>query len=398
MTADDPPTDGGGSEGRTVRRRPFALDLTRPLGTARGDIARREGFVVTVEPAGNRSEAVGVGEATPLPGWTESHEDCAAALDAVSDGDGTDAPLGALRAESTPAARHGVSLALADAAARDAGRSLAERLANEADVDASPAAAVPVNATVGDGSPAETVAAATQAVDEGFDCLKLKVGARDVDEDVERVRSVREAVGDAVSLRADANGAWDREAARRALDALAAFDLAYVEQPLPADDLDGLAALRGEARGGAVPVAADESVAARGVDAVLEADAADAAERRYPYLTEKQREAYLACELGDTVLKPMALGGPDRALSAALRARSAGVDPVVTTTVDAVVARTAAVHVAAAIGGVSPCGLATGTLLDEDLASDPCPIDDGQIAVPTGPGIAGGAFDDLRRE
>ena len=375
MTADDPPTDGGGSEGRTVRRRPFALDLTRPLGTARGDIARREGFVVTVEPAGNRSEAVGVGEATPLPGWTESHEDCAAALDAVSDGDGTDAPLGALRAESTPAARHGVALALADAAARDAGRSLAERLANEADVDASPAAAVPVNATVGDGSPAETVAAATQAVDEGFDCLKLKVGARDVDEDVERVRSVREAVGDAVSLRADANGAWDREAARRALDALAAFDLAYVEQPLPADDLDGLAALRGEARGGAVPVAADESVAARGVDAVLEADAADA-----------------------VVLKPMALGGPDRALSAALRARSAGVDPVVTTTVDAVVARTAAVHVAAAIGGVSPCGLATGTLLDEDLASDPCPIDDGQIAVPTGPGIAGGAFDDLRRE
>ena len=375
MTADDPPTDGGGSEGRTVRRRPFALDLTRPLGTARGDIARREGFVVTVEPAGNRSEAVGVGEATPLPGWTESHEDCAAALDAVSDGDGTDAPLGALRAESTPAARHGVSLALADAAARDAGRSLAERLANEADVDASPAAAVPVNATVGDGSPAETVAAATQAVDEGFDCLKLKVGARDVDEDVERVRSVREAVGDAVSLRADANGAWDREAARRALDALAAFDLAYVEQPLPADDLDGLAALRGEARGGAVPVAADESVATRGVDAVLEADAADA-----------------------VVLKPMALGGPDRALSAALRARSAGVDPVVTTTVDAVVARTAAVHVAAAIGGVSPCGLATGTLLDEDLASDPCPIDDGQIAVPTGPGIAGGAFDDLRRE
>ncbi|MEZ3164441.1 o-succinylbenzoate synthase [Halorubrum sp. RMP-47] len=371
MTDDDPPSDGDSGELRTVRRRPFALDLTRPLGTARGDIDRREGFVVTVDPAGNGSEAVGVGEATPLPGWTESYEDCGAELDAVGHGDGSDA----LRAESTPAARHGVSLALADAAAREAGRSLAERLANEADVGASPADAVPVNATVGDGSAAETAAAAAQAVDEGFDCLKLKVGARDVEGDVERVRAVREAVGDAVSLRADANGAWDREAARCALDALAAFDLAYVEQPLPVDDLDGLAALRGEARGGAVPVAADESVAARGIDAVLEADAADA-----------------------VVLKPMALGGPDRALAAALRARSAGVDPVVTTTVDAVVARTAAVHVAAAIPEVSPCGLATGTLLDEDLAPDPCPIDDGRMAVPTGPGLAGGAFDDLRRE
>ena len=375
MTDGAPPGEGGGGEIRTVRRRPFALDLTRPLGTARGDIDRREGFVVTTEPANDGSDAVGVGEATPLPGWTESYEACDAALDGVSDDDGPDSPLEALSAASTPAARHGVSLALADAASRAVRRPLAELLANEADVDTSPADAVPVNATVGDGTPEESAAEAERAVDEGFDCLKLKVGARDVDEDVERVRSVREAVGDAVSLRADANGAWDREAARRALDALAAFDLAYVEQPLPADDLDGLAALRGEARGGAVPVAADESIAARGVDAVLEADAADA-----------------------VVLKPMALGGPDRALSAALRARSAGVDPVVTTTVDAVVARTAAVHVAAAIAGVSPCGLATGTLLDEDLASDPCPIDDGQIAVPTGPGIAGGAFDDLRRE
>jgi len=339
--------------------------------------------VVTTEPANDGSDAVGVGEATPLPGWTESYEACDAALDGVSDDDGPDSPLEALSAASTPAARHGVSLALADAASRAVRRPLAELLANEADVDTSPADAVPVNATVGDGPPAETAAAATRAVEEGFDCLKLKVGARDVDEDVERVRAVREAVGDAVSLRADANGAWDREAARRALDALAAFDLAYVEQPLPADDLDGLAALRGEARGGAVHVAADESVAARGIDAVLEADAADA-------VVLKPMDA--------VVLKPMALGGPDRALAAALRARSVGVDPVVTTTIDAVVARTAAVHVAAAVPEVSPCGLATGELLDEDLAADPCPIDDGRVAVPTGPGLAGGAFDGLRRE
>ena len=96
------------------------------------------------------------------------------------------------------------------------------------------------------------------------------------------------------------------------------------------------------------------------------------------------------------VLKPMALGGPDRALAAALRARRAGVEPVVTTTIDAVVARTAAVHVAAAIPDVSPCGLATGALLDEDLAPDPCPIADGSLPVPSGAGLAGRAFDELR--
>jgi o-succinylbenzoate synthase len=369
-----------------ARHRPFALDLTRPLGTAHGEIRRREGFVVTVERGGDEDDghsAVGLGEATPLPGWTESREACAAALSQFCDEVGSERALEAL--DATPAARHGVSLAVEEAAARDAGARLAAHLADEASVDAAPADAVPVNATVGDGSPAETAADARRAVEEGFDCLKLKVGARAVDADVERVRAVREAVGDAVVLRADANGAWDGETARRALDALATFDLAYVEQPLPADDLDGLAALRGDGGGAdgdgtdagddsGVPIAADESVATRGIDAVLDAGAADA-----------------------VVLKPMALGGPDRALAAALRAQSAGVDPVVTTTIDAVVARTAAVHVAAAVPDVSPCGLATASLLAEDLAPDPCRIADGRIAVPTGPGIAGDAFDDLRR-
>ncbi|KOX96130.1 mandelate racemase/muconate lactonizing enzyme family protein [Halorubrum tropicale] len=389
MTHDDP---RGGGPARTVRHRPFALDLTGPLGTARGEIGRREGFVVTVERETAEDGAAGLGEATPLPGWTESREACEAALDGLGDRSEVDSPAEALDAASTPAARHGVSLAVADAAARERGRRLAAHLADTAGAGVAPADAVPVNATVGDGSPVETAADARRAVEAGFDCLKVKVGARGVGADIERVRAVREAVGDAVALRADANGAWDRETASRALDALAAFDLAYVEQPLPADDLDGLAALRrgdpadgdgsdgggegddGRDDGGGVPIAADESVAARGIGAVLDAGAADA-----------------------VVLKPMALGGPDRALAAALRARESGVDPVVTTTIDAVVARTAAVHVAAAVPDVSPCGLATASLLDGDLAPDPCPVEGGRIAVPTGPGLAGGAFDDLRR-
>jgi o-succinylbenzoate synthase len=371
VTDHRPPGDGRRDE---IRRRPFALDLAHPLGTARGEIRSREGFLITVARGDG---AVGVGEATPLPGWTESHEACGAALDGLSDLDDGRTARDALDPEATPAARHGVSLAVADAAARRRDRRLADLLADEAVVNATPADAVPVNATVGDGAPEATAAEARRAVEAGYDCVKLKVGARGVDADVDRVRAVRGAVGDGVALRADANGAWDRETARRALDALAAFDLAYVEQPLPADDLDGLAALRGADRGDAgagVPIAVDESVAAHGIDAVLDADAADAA-----------------------VLKPMALGGPDRTLAAALRVGAAGVDPVVTTTIDAVVARTAAVHVAAAVPDVAACGLATGSLLDADLAPDPCPIADGRATVPPGPGLAGGEFDGLRR-
>ncbi|TKX82135.1 mandelate racemase/muconate lactonizing enzyme family protein [Halorubrum sp. SD626R] len=369
-----------------MRLRPFAVGLTRPLGTARGDIAEREGFLVGVGSEdrvdGDGVSAPGLGEAAPLPGWTESLSACESALRAVRTDDGALLPdaLDRLDPVETPAARHGLALALADATAREADRSLASHLAAERGLP-TPTDAVPVNATVGDGDPETTAAAVERAVDEGFDCVKVKVGARSLAADVERLRAVREAVGDGVALRADANGAWDRATARDALDRLASLDLAYVEQPLPADDLDGAAALRGdrgdrdgddEGTDSAVPIALDETLASHGLDAVLDAGAADV-----------------------VVLKPMALGGPDRALATAARARAAGVEPVITTTIDAVVARTAAVHVAAAVPDVAPCGLATASLLADDLAPDPCPVAGGEVPVPNGPGLAGDAFDGL---
>jgi o-succinylbenzoate synthase len=343
--------------------RPFALDLAHPLSTARGRIERREGFLVVAAVDGAR----GVGEATPLPGWTESRADCRATL-AAADDDAVAAladPNAEVDLDDTPAARHGLELAALDALSRHRGRPLAATLAERAGTTATES--VPANATVGDGDVAATVDAATAAVDDGFQCVKLKVGARSLDADADRLRAVREAVESDVTLRADANGAWDRETAEAAVTTLGPL-VSYLEQPLPAADLSGHAALRG--RG--VDIAVDESVAGAGVDAVLEAGAADV-----------------------LVLKPMAFGGPARAAGAALRARDRGVDPVVTTTIDAAPARTAAVHVAAAIPGVRPCGLATADALESDLAPDPAPVRDGRIEVPAAGGIAGDAFDAL---
>ncbi|WP_418282574.1 mandelate racemase/muconate lactonizing enzyme family protein [Halorubrum sp. DTA98] len=350
-----------------MRIDPFSLRLSSPLRTARAEMLDREGFLVSVDPTVDDVASAGLGEATPLPGWTESLSACEDALCGIGDA-GPDA-LDAVDADATPAARHGLALALADADARDAGLSVAERLAEDAELP-SPAASVPVNATIGDGSVDAATRAAERAVDDGYRCLKVKVGARGLDADVERLRAVRRAVGPAVELRADANGSWSRSVARRALDRFRAVDPAYVEQPLPADDLDGLRRLRADSR---VPVAVDESLAAYTVEEVLNADATDV-----------------------LIVKPMALGGPDEALAAARRARAAGVEPIVTTTVDGVVARVGAVHVAAAIPDVGACGLATGSLLAADLAPDPCPVEAGEISVPTAPGLAGDAFDGLR--
>jgi o-succinylbenzoate synthase len=325
---------------------PFSVRLSRPLETADGTVRERRGFLVFVE----YRDTPGVGEATPLPGWTESHAACREAIvRAASIAEDLDWGV-ALAKTDAPAARHGLSLALAEARARAAGLPLYRHLGAE-----DPVRSVPVNATLGDDDPAATAEAAERATLEGFDCLKLKAGARPVAGDAERVRAVRDRVGPSVELRVDANGAWTRGEAESALDALADAGVSYVEQPLPADDLAGHAALRG----GPVGIALDESFREHGVDAVAEADAADVA-----------------------VVKPMALGGPDRARAAATAAREAGIDPVVSTTVDAVVARTGAVHVAASVPGVWPCGLATGSMLATDLSADPAPVVDGAMEVP----------------
>lgn len=343
----------------------FRLWLTTPLETAHGPIDERRGFLVGIDDA---ATAPGIGEATPLAGWTESLDDCNDALDATEPETTETHPDPA----TTPAAAHAVELARLDGRARTDSTPLSAIL-REATFDSADSAVpkqVPVNATIGDDDLDATVAAAEDAVADGYDCLKLKVGNRSLDADLSRVRAVREAVGDDVMLRVDVNGAWDVSTAERALDSLAPLDVAYVEQPLPAADLDGHRELRG--RG--VAIALDESLAAASVSAVLEADAADV-----------------------VILKPMALGGPLQATQAAALARETGVEPVVTTTIDAVVARTAAVHVAAAIPNVAACGLATGSLLADDLGADPVTIDEGTASVPTGGGLCGDGFDSLRR-
>jgi len=318
--------------------RSFALPLSRPLETATGAITEREGFVFYRDG--------GVGEATPLPGWTETLTASERALERADAAADWDAALAAC--EGAPAARHAVSLAKLDAGAREDGTPVARRFTDD------PANVVPVNATIGDASRADTVDAARGAASEGFETVKVKVGARSVAADVGRLRAVAAETG--LRVRADANGAWTRTQAQDACFALGDV-VEYVEQPLPAHDLAGHADLAG----GDVRIALDES------------------------LTEYPLEEVLG--VADcVVLKPMALGGVDRAREAALAARDAAVDPVVTTTIDGAVARTAAVHLAASLPDVPACGLATAEWLDADLAADPAPVEDGRIRVPDGPG------------
>ena len=94
----------------------------------------------------------------------------------------------------------------------------------------------PTSWTIWLGDP-DDMARRAQRVAGRFRRLKLKLGGRD-GLDVERVRAVREAAG-GTPLQVDVNEAWSLDEALEALPQLAALDVEYCEQPLPARDPDG---------------------------------------------------------------------------------------------------------------------------------------------------------------
>lgn len=88
-----------------------------------------------------------------------------------------------------------------------------------------------------------------------FPILKIKVGGAD---DVDLVRRLRERSSQRLTV--DANSGWTREEAAERIPALADLGVELIEQPLAADDLDGLRQLK---RGSPLPIYLDESICVR---------------------------------------------------------------------------------------------------------------------------------------
>ncbi|HEX6959120.1 MAG TPA: enolase C-terminal domain-like protein [Ferrovibrio sp.] len=90
----------------------------------------------------------------------------------------------------------------------------------------------------------------------GIRQVKMKIGSHP-EQDGERVRLAREAVGPEVALFVDANGAYDRKQALAQAEIFAAQNVTWFEEPVPSDDLDGLHLLRQQAPAG-MDIAAGE--------------------------------------------------------------------------------------------------------------------------------------------
>ena len=140
-------------------------------------------------------------------------------------------------------------MALHDLASRSAGQPLYRFLGGKKKP-------IETDLTIGIDSPGKMAEKAIRFKTDGVRMIKIKLGKEPM-EDVERVRRIREAVGNEIILRIDANQGWDFDSARNALRLMASSNIQFCEQPMRHWDDYRLPDLR---KSSPVPIMADESV------------------------------------------------------------------------------------------------------------------------------------------
>lgn len=151
-----------------------------------------------------------------------------------------------------PLSMAAIDIGLWDLQAKSAGLSLADLIGRQRDRVAVYASGVNRHLTL-----AELTEQVTRWTAAGHSRFKIKIGLPSLDEDLERVAAVRKIIGPDRLLMVDANQLWDLPTARRAAQKLSAFDIFWLEEPLPAEDFQGYARLRAAI---GIPLAAGESL------------------------------------------------------------------------------------------------------------------------------------------
>jgi len=342
------------------------LPTRRPHRVVSSDIEEQQFLFVRVHTGGGH---VGVGEAGPPggPWWGgESAETCRAIVEdyfvPLLEGARVDRP-GPVKqqldrvAHDNPFAKAAVEVAMLDAwgRARDVPVStlLGGRYREE----------IPVHW----GLSAEDVEAVRDEVavkkEAGHRAFKLKMGAQPADTDVARVRRIVDEIGPDCSVVVDPNGVWDEPTARRAVNALEAAGVDWIEQPVAQDNLDAMARLT--AGRTTAKILADES-------AETPSDAFEIARRH--------AADAVAVKVGKS-------GGLRSAQRMAAAAEAGGLVCYGGTALESSINTAAALHLFAALPTLADCELIGPALLEDDLVTEPLTPTNGTLRVPDGPGL-----------
>ncbi len=315
------------------------LHFKQPAGTSRGVYTTRDIWLVKVTDT--LTGASGVGECAPLPDLScDSLPNYGETLHALCLNLETTGQLNVPLLRPYPSILFGLETALLN---MERGDTLFDTPFSRGEEG------IPVNGLVWMGTYEEMNRRMEEKIEQGFKCVKLKIGAIDFDSELNLVRSIRKRFSpDTIELRVDANGGFSNDDALGRIDQLSHYGIHSIEQPIKQRqwrEMSRICALS------SIPVALDEELIGVNATGMKEE------------LLDRIKPQYL-------VIKPSLHGGISGTREWVRLANERNIGSWITSALESSVGLSAIAQLAADIYGphiTFPQGLGTGALYTDNL-------------------------------
>ena len=313
------------------------LHFKQPAGTSRGVYTERKIWLIHLSDGQHE----GVGECAPLPDLScDTGPDYATILNKICADFCQRGEIDYEALRPFPSMLFGLETALLNL---ERGDRLFDTAFSRGEVG------IPINGLVWMGSYEEMLQRMEQKLEQGFRCVKLKIGAIDFDQELDLVKRIRERFSfHDVELRLDANGAFPFEEALYKLELLSQYAIHSIEQPIKAGQWAYMAEL---CRESPLPIALDEELI--GVN--------DPEMKRHMLNVIKPR--YI-------ILKPSLHGGMQGCREWIEAAKEQGIGSWITSALESNIGLNAIAQFAADVYGDAirmPQGLGTGQLFTDNI-------------------------------
>jgi o-succinylbenzoate synthase len=227
------------------------LHFKRPAGTSRGLLQHKASWFFQIWEAENPAVR-GTGEISLIPGLSlDDENEILNELDFLCQQADDYQGWKASKGDRFPAIRFGIETALADL--QNGGKHVFHD-----NSFTQGKAGIPINGLIWMGDPDFMQQQIREKLEAGFNCIKIKVGAIDFEQEIALIKQLRNQFSpQAIEIRLDANGAFSKAEALQKLNKLAAFNIHSIEQPIKAGQTAAMAELCQQS---SIPIALDEEL------------------------------------------------------------------------------------------------------------------------------------------
>ena len=327
-----------------IESHPYELKFKKSFKTSKSNYEYRNGFIIKFFI----DDLMGLGEVSPLDNFhKESLIECYYALEAINQmvndiGEITANDLFdifSLHSSDKPSLLFGLETALYDIVSQRANLPLNKYL------NLNSSKIVHLNGVH-----------SIHSQEDNFKVVKIKLGYNNIYDDIDTMENISSLYDSSIKFRIDVNGKLDLVKAIRFCKSMEKFNIEYIEQPLPKDELDDLSELRMHTK---IPIAVDESLTSfSSAEKIIDIQAADF-----------------------FVIKPMMIGSYKEINEIIDLATKNNIKCIITNMLDRSINRMACLHLASANNIKSACGLSIDNLLDLDSYQTP-KILNGELVLP----------------